>query len=58
MLPTLDLRCEDVTHAGSGTDHGQIVQTELLKPEKNGQFPDESVRMKGSPIHDVNDQTN
>ena len=29
---------------GSGTDHGDVVQAELLKMQKRGQFPDESVR--------------
>ena len=38
MLPTLDLSC--------GTGHGQITQAELLKLQKSGQFPDESVRIK------------
>ena len=39
---------------GSGTGHGQIAQAELLKLQKTGQFPDDPVRIKGSPIHCVN----
>ncbi len=42
---------------GSGTDHGQITQDELLKLQKRGQFPDEPVRIKDTPIHYVNIQT-
>ena len=38
---------------GSGMDHGQITETELLNLKKNGQFPDESVSIKGEPIHYV-----
>ncbi len=34
-------------HGGSGTGDGQIVQAELLKLQKSGQFPDEPVRIKG-----------
>ncbi len=41
------------THGGSGTVHGQIVQDELLKLQKSGQFPDETVRIKGVQIHGV-----
>ncbi len=41
----------------SGTGHGLIAQAELLKMQKSGQFPDEPVRIKGSQIHYVNDQT-
>jgi hypothetical protein len=36
---------------GSETGHGQIVQAELLKLKKSGQIPDESVKIKGAPIH-------
>jgi hypothetical protein len=39
---------------GSGTGHGQIAQAELLKLQKNGQIPDEPVRIKGAQIHYVN----
>jgi hypothetical protein len=41
----------------SGIVHGHVVQSELLKLEKNGQFPDELVRIKGSQIHHVTSQT-
>ena len=34
--------------------HGQIPQAELLKLQKNGQFPNEPVRIKGAQIHYVN----
>ncbi len=43
-------------HVGSGTGHGQITEAELLKMKKSGQFPDETVRIKGAPIHYVNTQ--
>ena len=39
---------------GSGTDHDQIAQAELLKLKKNGQFPDETVRIKVAPVQYVN----
>ncbi len=54
MLPTFDLRtpCD-----GSGTGHGQITQAEVLKMQKCGQFPDESVKVKVAQIHCVNSQT-
>ena len=32
-------------HGGSGTDHGQIAETEPLKFQKRGQFPDDPVNM-------------
>ncbi len=48
MFPTLDLRCEEKT---ARRGHGQIVQAELLKLQKSGQFPDEPVRIKGTPIY-------
>jgi hypothetical protein len=31
---------------GSGNTHDQIALTELLNLKKNGQFPDESVRIE------------
>jgi hypothetical protein len=31
---------------GSGNTHDQIALTELLKLQKNGQFPDEPVRIE------------
>jgi hypothetical protein len=34
-----------------------ILETELLKLQKNGQFPDESVKRKDTQIHYVNTQT-
>ena len=42
---------------GSGTGHDQFTQVELLKLQKSGQFPDESVRIKDTQIHHVNGQT-
>ena len=42
---------------GSGTGHGQIPEDEVLNLQKNGQFPDEPARIKGTPIHYVNAQT-
>jgi hypothetical protein len=35
---------------GSGTGHGQIPSTELLKLQKSGQFPDELVKTEGTHI--------
>ena len=46
MFPTLDLNCEEKPIDGSETDHGSIVQGQLLKLQKSGQFPDEPVRIK------------
>ncbi len=57
MFPTLDLNCEEKPIDGSETDHGSIVQGQLLKLQKNGQFPDEPVRIKGVPIHYVTSRT-
>ena len=31
---------------GNGTGHGHVVQAELLKLQKSGQFPDELVKNK------------
>ncbi len=52
---------------GSGTGHGRFPESELLKLQKSGQFPDESVRIKGTNslcnlpevlgIGDINDTT-
>jgi hypothetical protein len=42
---------------GSGTGHGQVEKLELLKLQKSGQFPDESVRIKETQIHYVNSQS-
>ena len=42
------------SRGGSGTGHGHVAQAELLKLQKSGQFPDESVRIKGAQIHYVN----
>jgi len=36
---------------------GWIAQAELLKLQKNGQFPDESVTIEDAQIHHVNAQT-
>jgi hypothetical protein len=41
--------------AGGGT--GWIVQDELLKLQKSGQFPDEPVKITGAQMHYVNTQT-
>jgi hypothetical protein len=41
----------------SGTVHGWFVPAELLKLQKSGQFPDESVKIKDAEIHYVNTQT-
>jgi hypothetical protein len=38
---------------GSGSIHGQIAESELLKLQKSGQFPDESVRIKDVQIRYV-----
>ena len=42
---------------GSGTGHGDVPQDELLKPKKNGQFPDEPVKIEVTQIHCVTSQT-
>ena len=34
---------------GSGTGHGHVAEVELLKLKKNGQFPDELVKIEGAP---------
>jgi hypothetical protein len=44
-------------HGGSGTDHCYVVEIELLKLQKNDQFPDELVRVKVTQIHYVTSQT-
>jgi hypothetical protein len=41
----------------SGTVNYHIVQAELLKLQKNGQFPDEPVRIKVWQIHYVTSRT-
>jgi hypothetical protein len=46
-----------IPRVGSGTGHGWIAQAELLKMKKNGQFPDEPVKIKDTQIHYVNSQT-
>ena len=40
-------------HDGSGTGHGDVEESELLKLQKNGQFPDDPVRIKVTQIHYV-----
>ena len=55
ILPTFDLR--RTSRVCSGTDHGRIAQAELLKLQKSGQFPDETVRINDTPVHYVNSQT-
>jgi hypothetical protein len=42
-----------IPSGGSGRVHCLIPQGELLKMKKNGQFPDEVVRIKGGQIHYV-----
>jgi hypothetical protein len=37
--------------------HGHVPETELLKMKKNGQFPDDTVRIKVARIHYVTSQT-
>jgi hypothetical protein len=47
IFPTLDLSKKQKPHGGSGTGHwGLFPQVELLKLQENGQFPDETVRIK------------
>ena len=36
----------------------RLTEVELLKMKKDSQFPDETVRIKVSPIHYVSTQTN
>ncbi len=43
--------------SGSETGHGRFTQVEILNLKKNGQFPDDPVRIKVSQIHYVNSQT-
>ena len=57
MLPHFDLRLRRTPHGGSGTDHGSVAQAELLKLQQNGQFADETVKIKGAQIHYVASQT-
>jgi hypothetical protein len=58
MLPTFTLNCEEISAwVGSGTIHWKIVQSELLNLQKDGQFPDDPVRIKDSHIHYVNTKT-
>jgi hypothetical protein len=45
------------TRGVNGTGHSWIVEAELLKLQKIGQFPDELVRIKGEQIHYVTSQT-
>jgi hypothetical protein len=42
---------------GSGTDHGQVAQAELLKLQRSGEFPDELVEIEGAQIHYEDSQT-
>ena len=44
IFPILDLICEENAGDGSGTNHGDVAQVELLKLQKIGQFPDETVK--------------
>jgi hypothetical protein len=44
--PTLLLSWTEKTCGGSGSIHGLIALTKLLKLQKNGQCPDETVRIK------------
>ena len=56
MLPNLDLSCEEKTTRWQWNSHWLIVQAELLKLQKNGQLPDESVRVKDTQLHYGNTQ--
>ena len=40
-------------NVGSGRVHCSIAQTELLKLQKSGQFPDELVKIEGTQIRCV-----
>ncbi len=42
---------------GSGTGHDHVAQTDLLKLQKSGQFPDELVKRECAQIHCVSSQT-
>ena len=42
---------------GSGTGHGLVVETELLKGKKKGWFPDDLVKIEDSQIHCVTELT-
>ena len=62
MLPTLDLSCEEnvarvVVELTTGHWASEIVQAEILKMQKHGQFPDELVKIKGAQMYYVNTQT-
>ena len=48
MLPILDLSCEENATQGSGNDHSYVAQAELLKLQRNDQFPDELVKIEGA----------
>ncbi len=43
---TLDLSRVEKLHDGGGRVHGHVPEAELLKLEKNGQFPEDPVRIK------------
>ena len=42
---------------GSGTGHGHVAEVELLNLQKNGQFPDDLVKIEDAKIHCVTYQT-
>ena len=42
---------------GSGTGHGDVEKTQILKLLKRGQFPDDLVKKEGSQIHYVTSHT-
>ncbi len=45
VLSTFVFRVPETPSGGSGIVHGQVTPAELLKLQKSGQFPDESVRI-------------
>jgi hypothetical protein len=46
IFETRDLSKEEKETCGSGRNHDQMAETELLKLQKSGQVPDEPVRIK------------
>ena len=56
VCPTSDLSFRR-TPRGENGSAGWIVQAELLKLQKRGQFPDEPAKIEGAQIHGVDAQT-
>ncbi len=50
MFPILDLSSEETLCDSSGTGHSRVAQAELLKLQRNGQFPDEFVKIEVTQI--------